>query len=46
MVARLSRRFFEDLFGLQALMSLNRNERKFLGIDLLDAVEPNPELDV
>jgi predicted DNA-binding protein YlxM (UPF0122 family) len=37
---------FKDLFGQQALSSLTKDGQKFLGIEILDAVEPNPELDV
>lgn len=37
---------FKELFGQQALSSLTADGRKFLGIEKLDAVEPNPELDV
>jgi group II intron reverse transcriptase/maturase len=39
-------KIFKDLFGQQALSSLNAEGRKFLGIEILDSVEPNPELDV
>jgi group II intron reverse transcriptase/maturase len=39
-------RLFEELFGQQALGSLSPAGRKFLGIEILDTVEPNPELDV
>ncbi len=37
---------FKELFGQQALGSLTADGRKFLGIEKLDAVEPNLELDV
>jgi RNA-directed DNA polymerase len=37
---------FKELFGQKALNSLTIEGRKFLGIEVLDAVEPNPELDV
>jgi group II intron reverse transcriptase/maturase len=39
-------RLFEELFGQHALGSLSPAGRKFLGIEILDKVEPNPELDV
>jgi len=39
-------KIFKDLFGQQALSSLTPEGRKFLGLEILDAVEPNPELDV
>jgi hypothetical protein len=34
------------LFGKEALTTLDKAQRKFLGIGVLDAVEPNPELNV
>lgn len=37
---------FQDLFGYESLRSLTPEGRKFLGIDILDTVEPNAELDV
>ncbi len=39
-------KIFKDLFGQQALSALTPDGQKFLGIEILDAVEPNPELDV
>lgn len=39
-------KIFEALFGQQALTALDKSQRKFLGIGILDAVEPNPELNV
>jgi RNA-directed DNA polymerase len=39
-------KIFQDLFGLEALSSLTAEGRKFLGIEVLDTVEANPELDV
>lgn len=39
-------KIFKDLFGQQALSSLTAEGRKFLGLEILDAIEPNPELDV
>jgi group II intron reverse transcriptase/maturase len=37
---------FENLFGPQAIQSLTPEKRKFLGINSIDIVEPNSELDV
>jgi group II intron reverse transcriptase/maturase len=37
---------FKDIFGQNSLSGLSAEGRKFLGIEILDAVEPNPELDV
>jgi RNA-directed DNA polymerase len=37
---------FRDLLGQEILRSLTIEGRKFLGIEILDAVEPNAELDV
>jgi len=39
-------KIFESLFGKEALTTLDKAQRKFLGIGVLDAVEPNPELNV
>jgi RNA-directed DNA polymerase len=39
-------RLFEELFGQQALNTLSPEGRKFLGIGILDTIEPNAELDV
>jgi len=39
-------KLFQDLFGQDALKSLSAGSRKFLGIEILDKTEPNPELDV
>jgi hypothetical protein len=36
----------EELFGREALASLSREGRKFLGLEVMDSVVPNPELDV
>jgi group II intron reverse transcriptase/maturase len=37
---------FQDLFGQESLRSLSVEGRKFLGITILDNLEPNAELDV
>lgn len=37
---------FKELFGQEVLNSLTADGRKFLGIEILDAVKPNSELDV
>ena len=37
---------FVELFGQEALNSLSAAGRKFLGIEILDKVEPNAELDL
>jgi RNA-directed DNA polymerase len=37
---------FQDLFGYESLRSLTFEGKKFLGIDILDSLEPNAELDV
>jgi RNA-directed DNA polymerase len=37
---------FRDLFGHECLQSLSPEAKKFLGIDIWDALEPNVELDV
>lgn len=39
-------KIFEDIFGERSLSSLTTEGRKFLGIEILDSVKPNPELDV
>jgi RNA-directed DNA polymerase len=39
-------KLFKDLFGEQSLSSLTAEGREFLGIEILDALKPNPELDV
>jgi RNA-directed DNA polymerase len=39
-------KIFKDIFGQQTLSSLTADSRKFLGIEILDTVEPNPEFDV
>lgn len=37
---------FQDLFGLENLQSLTPEARRFLGMEVLDTLEPNAELDV
>jgi hypothetical protein len=39
-------KIFQELFGQDALKSLSSDSRKFLGIDILDETEANPEFDV
>jgi hypothetical protein len=39
-------KLFQDIFVKGSLDALTLDGRKFLGIEVLDAVEPNPELDV
>jgi group II intron reverse transcriptase/maturase len=40
------RRLFIDIFGDLAIESLDVKRKKFLGIDILDIIKPNTELDV
>ena len=37
---------FQGLFGHECLRSLSPEAKKFLGIDIWDALDPNVELDV
>jgi len=37
---------FQDLFGCESLRSLTPEGKKFLGIEILDTLAPNAELDV
>ena|GEM_PF-422516 len=37
---------FQDLFGEESLCALSAQEKKFLGIGMVDALEADPELDV
>lgn len=37
---------FRDLFGHESLRSLTPDGKKFLGIEMLDSLQPNAELDV
>jgi RNA-directed DNA polymerase len=39
-------KIFQELFGQDALKSLSWDSRKFLGIEILDETDANPELDV
>src|SRR5262249_10482957 len=39
-------KIFQDLFGIESLRSLTSEGKKFLGIEVLDTLEPNTELDV
>jgi group II intron reverse transcriptase/maturase len=40
------RQLFKDIFGQDALSSLTDDSKKCLGIDILDSVAPNPDLDI
>jgi hypothetical protein len=42
----VARAIFEDVFGQESLRSLTPKAQKFVGIDVLEGLEPNPELDV